>query len=354
MYPAIAGAILGTTRWFCRGRADRVTGAILFLSAAAGGLSKLSYLVIFLPMAAMALRVAPAGRRNGLLAMGGGLLLISPWWLFNWRDALHYASYASGFVRHEYPWFTAAVHDLIGVPFSVGLAVALLVCVRSARSASSAATTPARALVVTCLAGLLPLLVLHVMGDNHNMRLLTPAWILIVGIVVLLLDMAGAFERPLGRGMVALTLVAQAVVLAVTVGTQVELQRDWRSLKAFTGNARPEEIRIAHLGDTSTLNSPQILFAWRRTGESIDLDRLWRWESGPIPWDGVLARADSADIVVVPLDLALVNPKGKDDNANNLEFTMRLLEQGNAWTVDTLPRTPADSNRYLLFVRRAT
>ena len=48
----------------------------------------------------------------------------------------------------------------------------------------------------------------------------------------------------------------------------------------------------------------------------------------------------------------MVNPAGKEDNVNNRELARRLLEDMNAWTVDTLPRTPADSNRYLLFIRR--
>ena len=253
LYPAIAGAILGMARWFCRGRADRLTCAILFLSAAAGGLSKLSYLVIFLPMAAMAIRLAPGDRLKGMLAMGGGLLVISPWWLFNWRDAVHYASYASGFVRHEYPWATAAVRDLVGVPFSVGLAAALLTGVRSIRAASVTATRPARALVVTCLTALIPLLLLHVMGDNHNMRLLTPAWILAAGIVVLMLHMTGAFERRLGRAVVAVVLVAQAVVMTVTVGTRVEL--------------------------AARLAQPQVLHRGRAAG--ADPDRASRRRLGP-------------------------------------------------------------------------
>jgi hypothetical protein len=52
--------------------------------------------------------------------------------------------------------------------------------------------------------------------------------------------------------------------------------------------------------DAGGLNSPQILHAWRRRGETIRLDRLWRWESGEIRWGRVLAHVDSADMVVIP------------------------------------------------------
>jgi hypothetical protein len=353
LYPAIAGALLGITRWLCRGKADRLTCAILFLSAAAGGLSKLSFLVVFLPMAAMAAWLAPGSRRAGMLAIAGGLALIAPWWWFNWRDALHYAGYASRFARHGFPWLTSAVDELIGVPFTLGLVAALVVGIRSARATTVAASGPPRALIVTCLAGVIPLTLLHVMGDNHNMRLLSPAWIPTAGIVILMLHMAGTFEQPLGRRITALVIAAQAVVMTATIWGWASGQRDWRVLRTLTEGQRPEDIRIAHIGDALALNSPQILYAWRRSGETIDLDRLWRWESGPIRWDRVLPRVDSADVVVIPLDRALIEPPGQEDNVHNLELTRRLLAEAASWTVDTLPRIPTDTNSYVLFIRRS-
>jgi len=57
--------------------------------------------------------------------------------------------------------------------------------------------------------------------------------------------------------------------------------------------------------------------------------------------------------VVIPLDVSPINRPGKDDNVYNLELIRRLLANRNAWGVDTLPRTPADSNSYVVFIRRA-
>jgi len=207
--------------------------------------------------------------------------------------------------------------------------------------------------VVTFVAGVIPLVLLHVMGDNHNMRLLSPAWIPASGIVILMLHMAGTLTQPLGLRVVALVLAAQAVILAGRVWLRVEGQRDWQQLRTLTAGQPPEEIRIAHLGEAVTLNSPQILHTWRLAGETIDLDRLWRWESGPIQWENVLSRVDSADLVVIPLGLSPVDRQGKTDNVYNMELTRRLLASGNAWGVDTVARTSSDSNSYVVFIRRS-
>ena len=353
LFPAIALGLYGMARVFQREETDRVAGLALFFSAAIGGLSKLSFFVVFLPFMGMAWWLARGQRLRVAAAAGAGLLVISPWWFFNWRDALDYARYASGFQRHEFPWFTSAVRHLLGIPFAVGLAVAIGWLIVRTRRGGLGATLPVRKMIVACLAGTIPLLFLHIMGRNHNMRLLAPAWILGAGIAALLLHASGAFARPAGKFIGALTLAAQALVLSITTWFSAQPQRDWSPLRARLGDMPPRDIRIAHLGNAGGLNSPQILHAWRRHGETIRLDRLWRWETGEIRWGRVLAHVDSADMVVIPLGITTaVDDVLGNDNANNLGLIDSLRARPDAWVIDTLPRTRTDSVAFLVFTRR--
>jgi hypothetical protein len=352
LYPAIALALLGVARLLHRGVADRSTCLILFFGAAIGGLSKLSFFMVFLPLIAMAWWLARGQRWRVALSAGGGLLLIAPWWFFNWRDALHYARYASDFVRHEYPYLTALTVDLLGVPFAAGIALAGIWLVVRARRGGVEAAGPIRAMVVCCLAASIPLLLLHVMGRNHNMRLLSPALLPAGGILALLLYANGAFSRPLVRAAAAVVVAAQALLLARETWIVAEAQRDWGPIRAMVRGQPPEEIRVAHLGNAGGLNAPQLLHAWRRHGETIDLDWLWRWESGPIRWDRVLPRVDSADVVVIPMVSLADRDPGGNDNQYNTTLISTLAARPDAWAADTLPRTATDSVSYLVFTRR--
>ena len=348
LYPAIAMALLGLARLFCRGPVDRTTRLLLFASAAVGGLSKLSFFVVFLPLVAMAWWLAAGKRRALVLAFGAGLLLIAPWWIINWRDAVNYAAYASAFERHGFPWFQSAVFHLLGWPLAIGTVATLVLAAIRARTGEQEATGPPRALIVICLASIPSLVLLHVMGSNHNMRLLTPAWLPAAGILAMMLQLTGALASDRGRLAIAAILLAQVAVVGSRAWSTSEGQRDWRPLRKYVEGTPPGETRIALLGDTPALNAPQILYAWRRHGETMDPDRLWRWERGPIPWARVLAKIDSADAVVVALVRATPD---LPDNENNEELIRRLQSKPEEWIVDTLASIPRDPTRYLVFSR---
>jgi hypothetical protein len=353
LFPAIGAALLGAARVFERGKADRFTCFLLFIAAALGGLAKLSFFVIFGPIAVATWWFGAGSRTRIATSVAAGLLLISPWWLFNWRDALGYASYASAFVRHNYPWASSAATDLLGIPFTIGLTATLLWSITRLRTTTVARPGPARAMILTCLGGVIPITVLHAMGSNHNMRLLSPAWFPAAGIIAMALFLTGAFASRAGQAITAVVFVAQAAMLSVRTWQRTAPQRDWAPLRTMIQGLRPEQIRIAHLGETGVLNAPQIEHAWRVHGELIDVDRMWRWEKGPIDWSETLARVDSAVAVVIPI--GIVVPKadsGRSDNAHNEDLIARLLAAPDIWKADTLPPTPLDTISYVVFRRR--
>jgi hypothetical protein len=111
LFPAIALALFGMARVFQREETDRVAGLALFFSAAIGGLSKLSFFVVFLPFMGMAggsrvARDCASPRRRGRAARHLTMVVLqlagrAP--LCEVRERLP---------APRVPWFTSAVVDL--------------------------------------------------------------------------------------------------------------------------------------------------------------------------------------------------------------------------------------------------
>jgi hypothetical protein len=353
LYPALAGTALAVSRWYTRGVADRWTRALLFISTVVGGLSKLSFLVVFIPFGLAALTLAPGkdgwwrsrGPVIASVVLGG--LAVAPWWLYNWREAMHYASYASDFVRGYTPWLSGAARRLLGWPLAVGLAAVVLWGLTRPWVLWRSSDRPARNLMLTCITGSLPLVVLHVMSDNHNMRLLTPAWVMGAGVIPLALHLGGALHRPFVPAAAALVLIAQTAWLVPRYWGRVEAQIDWNPLRELTVQRGLRQPLVGQLGLSPGFNPPMMEFAWRSRGEWARARWIWRWEFGPIDWDQVDARVDSIDVAVTTTRMG--DRGARDDNGHNLEFADRLLRTG--WMVDTL-NFEVDGHKVLVFTRK--
>ena len=356
LYPALAGTMLALCRWYRRGAADRTTGALLAGSAAVGALSKLSFLVVFLPALTAALALAPATTerlRHQIRVAGAagiGLLLVSPWWIFNWQEAVLYGKSASDFIRDAEPWMSAALLKLLGVPFTVGILAAAGLGLASLPTLRSASDRPARHLLGVLLIGALPLLVLHMIGENHRMRLVTPALAPAAGIVPLVLHLSNRLARPAVQAGAAGVIVLQCLLLSFQTWRQNEKQTDWSSLRELTHQRGITNPTVMQLGLGMAFNPPQIMYAYRQQGETIRARWLWRWEHGPINWQQVYRRIDdSADVVVTRADTGRGGPQS--DNRHNHTLARQLIA-GGRWMVDTLPFTESGGPSILVFFRR--
>ena len=170
-----------------------------------------------------------------------------------------------------FPGFRAPCSTSSACRSCIGTVAALVWAAIRTRAGGAGSDRSARALIVICLASILPLLLLHVMGSNHNMRLLTPAWLPAAGILAMMLQVTGALASDRGRLAVAAVLLAQAAVVGSRAWSTSEGQRDWRPLRKYVEGTAPGDTRIALLGDAPVLNAPQILYAWRRSGETIEI-----------------------------------------------------------------------------------
>jgi hypothetical protein len=356
LYPALAGTMLALSRWYRRGAADWTTCTLLAGSAAVGALSKLSFLVVFLPALTASLALAPATTerlRHQIRVAGAagiGLLLVSPWWIFNWPEAVRYGKYASDFIRDSEPWLSAALLKLLGWPFTVGILLAAGLGLASLPTLRSAADRPARHLLVVLLIGALPLLVLHMIGENHRMRLVTPALAAAAGAVPLALHLSNRLGRPAVQAGAAGIIVLQCLLLSFQTWRQNEKQTDWSLLRELAHRRGITSPTVMQLGLGMAFNPPQITYAYRQRGEPIRARWLWRWEHGPINWQQVHRRIDdSADVVVTRADTGRGGPQS--DNRHNHTLARQLLA-GGRWMVDTLPFTESGGPSILVFFRR--
>lgn len=362
LYPAIAGTVYAVARWLATGSADRTTCVVLFLSMAIGALSKLTFPVVCLPFLAVAILLGPGGDRTRwkariavFVAAGSGLLLALPWWLDNWRDAVDYASSASAFVRHDFPWPRTAIAELLGLPLAVGVFTTALYSVLRARSLRHAADRSALVLAAACLGGSLPLFGLQVLSSNHNMRLVTPAWVLAAGLIPLTLHLGRHLSRPATVAVAMLLMIGQAGTLARSTWYWTEAQWDWSALRELTRRHEIVAPRIQFLGAAAALNPPQIEYAWRRQGEPVTVRRLWRWESGPIDWTAVDRLIDSADVVVTAETVRRREVEvGGNDNEYNDALVRRLTTPDGRWTADSLRFEGPEAMTILALVRRRT
>jgi hypothetical protein len=325
LYPSVALVIFSLGRVATHRRLDRTGALALVCGVGLGSLSKTSFFLVAIPgalafvSAAMVLRM-PRQAILHVIATGllGGLLA-SPWWLVNWRYAVEYARYASGFSRHAFPWLPAVVEDLLGAPFAAALVVLLTAAAWTTRRRHVVRDDGALLAAITCLGMIVPVALTHFAGVNHNMRLLSPVILplsLLVGLAYRALDWRGTRVA-----LTAFVPLLQVGSLHRGVFADVPDQWQWDVLRAIASRCPTPTPRVAYLGNGSSMNPPHIAMPWVRHHESVDVRWLWRFEQGPIDWDRIHATADSSQVIVTVRGMTGLPENAQQlDNAHNQEF----------------------------------
>ena len=359
LYPAVAGCLYAIARWFGRGRVDIVMLGVLAISTAVGALSKLSFFVVLIPLVGAGLLLAPDKSRSQHFlpavagAVAGGLLFALPWWLSNWPAALAYARNASGFARHGFPWLATAATSLLGAPFAASFVVFIVWMPARTNSWWRMSNVAARNFILVCLAGCLPLTVLHMAGANHNMRLITPALMVAGAVVAIALELAGLLKRRVFSGCVALVLLAQISLVVWSVEPGRTDQWDWSQLRQLVQERGFTAPSIVHLGNGASFNTTQIEYFWAcRGGEWIPERQLWRYEDGPIDWNKIDKELEGADVVMTAPGF-LGDPKSKQplDNQYNCKLADKLRQKNDIWNSATLHPDEDGKVDVLVFMR---
>jgi len=332
-----------------------ILGLGLFLGL--GLLSKTSFIMVAAPTLALAFVLAWRRDIPGLspafllkAALLGGLLAL-PWWQRSWHEALAYAQYSSAFARHSLGdfglsmlmrWFDLFARSATGIALLL-LIVAVLARALVSRRHLHRLEPHQRAALWICLAAGVPLIPLQLLGQNHNMRLITPAFFplaLALGLV------ASATSWTRARLLTAAATVAfalQAATIALpsfaalpshdseTLGippSQVLAARelwDWEALRQACQDRRLTNPALQYLGNGNTYCPPHISYPWVRRHEPTTVAFLWRYEEGPIDWELIRTKLAEANVIITALDYeGLVADKQPLDNAHNAELAALL------------------------------
>jgi len=111
-------------------------------------------------------------------------------------------------------------------------------------------------------------------------------------------------------------------------------QWDWAPILEISHNCGAASPKISYLGSGVAFDPPQIERPWAAEGASTALATfpypevtwLWRYEEGPLNWQGVMASANESDIVITaPYYAGDVGDRASNlNNQYNLEFADRL------------------------------
>ena len=359
LYPAVAGCLYAIARWFGRGRVDIIMLGVLAISTAVGAFSKVSFFVVLIPLVGTAMLLAPDKSRWQHFipavagAVAGGLLFALPWWLSNWLAALAYARYASGFARHDFPWLATAATSLLGAPFAASFVVFIVWMLAGINSHWRMSNGAARNFILVCLAGCLPLTVLHMAGANHNMRLITPALMVAGAVVAIPLELAGLLNRRVFSICLAVVLLAQIGFVVRSVERGHSDQWDWGQLRALVQARGFTAPSIVHLGNGASFNTGQIEYFWAcRGGERIPERSLWRYGDGPIDWNKIDKDIEGADVVITaPGFLGDRKSKQPLDNQYNDKLADKMRQKNDIWNSASLHPDEDGKVEVLVFMR---
>jgi 4-amino-4-deoxy-L-arabinose transferase-like glycosyltransferase len=357
LYLSVAGSLYFLTRRLQtpqRSLSD-VLGLGFFLGL--GLLSKTSFVMVAAPMMAVAFVLAWRGNMPGLspafvlkAALVGGLLAF-PWWQRSWREALAYAQYSSSFARHSLgafglpmliQWFYAFAKSATGIALLL-LMVAVLAQVVVSRRALRRLERPQRAVLWICLAAGVPLLLVQLLGQNHNMRLITPAFFPL-GVALGLVASATRWTRArvlTAAATVALVVQAATIALPSFAALPARDNRtlaippsqvlaahelwDWEALRQACQDRHLTNPALRYLGNGVSYCIPQISHPWVRRNEPATVAFLWRYEEGPIDWERIRTKLAEANVVITALNYqGLVADKQPLDNAHNGELATVL------------------------------
>jgi len=322
-----------------------------------GLLSKTSFVMVAAPMMAMAFVLAWRKDTPGLYpafvlkaALVGGLLAF-PWWQRNWHEALDYAQYSSQFARHSLGGF--------GIPMllqwlhtfarsALGLALLLLIMAVFAqalvsRQALRRLEQHQRTVLWICLAAGIPLILVQLLGRNHNMRLITPAFFPLAVALGLVASAALWTRARLLTAAATAVFALQAATIAIpsfaalptfdtkllggTPSWQLTVRElwDWEPLRQACQDRHLTNPVLQYLGNGPAYCVPLVSHPWIRRNEPATVTWLWHHEEGAIDWEVIRAKLTEASVVVTVLNYqGLAVDKQPLDNTHNGELAALL------------------------------
>ncbi len=291
-------------------------------------------------------------------ALGTGIVVALPWWIFNAKPALAKAFRSSGYVRHSLgpkgslgalaEWLHVFTETLVGPALMVLLlAILATVALKFSRRELTLNRTQGVAIAV-CLVAALPTLVLSIWATNQNPRLIAPALLPLAIALGSLAALTGwTTSRWLAPAAIAIMTVQLVVMISPTPGNpryqasdaiasallwgnpsdvmQRDEQRDWAQLRALIRQKGIETPRIAYLGGGEGFTAPEIAAPWVLVQEPIDIRWIWRYEEGTLDWPQAIAAVTASNVVVTALDIR-GNAANNDvlDNQHNAELIQRM------------------------------
>jgi len=318
-----------------------------------------------------------------------GIVLAAPWWILNLKSMLDYALYAgAGFTRHALSpslWEKLTgmpvlyAHQALGPTLALFVVVISIVLVtRYFLVANAKFSNKHRGALWVCLAGILPIIMLQIIGNNQNVRFVIVSLIpfaLAVGIVV---SINQWLRKPVVIGVLTVMFGFQLFQIAMSPQLDSKEAQRIAEERGFFG-AGPAEVfvyadhaqwnwgplrdiaishnitspSIAHLGNGSSFSSHHMKVAWGRQGEGISAKWLWRHENGEIDWAKIENDLLNVNIVLTapgykgnPLD------KQELDNQHNTEFAERLRLDKRFMAPITLKMGITKPVEILVFVRK--
>ncbi len=294
-------------------------------------------------------------------AIGLGSALTLPWWVLNFRPAVNYASNVWHFERLSagppgslhtlLTWLGLLAQSLLGPGVLLVLIGILAVHVTTARPIRVHFDGTQKAIVWTCVAAALPLIVAIYLGYGDKQRLVSPSLLPIAVATGVLAVATGLVARRSSRIAVATLFCLQtAAIVAPAVlapnaggsnapalrwllaGPTAVMQRaeqwNWDGLRDLCRARGLRNPSIAYLGNSRVLGAPNIRFAWVRASEQVRVTLLWHYEQGPIDWGATMTAVDSSDVVLVVPGL-VGDPAWKEDldNQHNAEFLRRMSQR---------------------------
>jgi len=347
--------------------ADGLRWVPLGLAIGLGLLSKLTFAIVGGALVGLTVLASPLLRGGTALrdhCLKGGLLgalIAMPWYAHNAVVAVGFARSSSDYSgrselasRLDHP--SLLIAGGLGLPLAAALAVLVASRPWSAPVAAGPAATSRRrwtwVAILACSAA--PLIVMHLLGRNHALRIVGPA---LLPVAIALGTLVPARPPRPAAIAAALLVVAQVGLLwwpmpdrlggpdvrrrgvnALRMVFQPRAQWDWTAMIEWTGERwpRPAEadavawpveptLSIGHLGIAPPLNYMQIRCAWAERGRMVDASLLWRFEDGAVDLDELVERAAGLDLVLVAPELT--NPRaehGSIDNERNAAFAEAL------------------------------
>jgi 4-amino-4-deoxy-L-arabinose transferase-like glycosyltransferase len=362
--------------WSRDAKPDSLSWIGLGIALGLGALAKVTFVAIAAPtilLAAILSRLGIIGSPSVLYlakASGLGLAILAPWWLLNYRSAWGFTRFSADFMRSSVGpkgewativnWMSVVVQSGLGIPLAfLTLAIVISFGYQLSRKQVRLDRTQIAALGV-CLAGCLPLILLTAFGNNHNPRLISPAFF---PLAVILGTIAVATRWTTSRVLATIATAVLAFQLVTIVAPSpgdphyksaaaVESMRPWKNqatkrllwLNPAMVMQRREQWdwgqfrdlclkhqlplpKVATLGNIDRLNEPPINFPWIQAGQYIQVVELWRSASGePIDWERVMSITRESDAIITqPLleDLKL-DPMASSDSQHNNELITRL------------------------------